>query len=112
MTPSEIRDATLSQLRAAKTQMMSNRWLAAVKTKTPDERTLAAETLFKIQDAILELTNAELAGIRDDLLANEAELTTGRQALATALGDLKKVKTVLNAASGLLAVVGRIISLV
>ena len=77
MAPSELRRQTISQLRKTFLAMMSPRWDRALEGKSDARLTEAARTLLAVQRARLRLGNAKLAGIRDDLKANEADLASG-----------------------------------
>ena len=111
MTPAGIRNATLSQLREARTEMLSAEWMLALEGQEQKTRTDAAKQLMRVQHAIQQLENTELAKIRDDLQANEKDLAKGTARLGKALKKLNQVKSVLNAASGLLGVVAKIVPL-
>ena len=111
MNASTQRHATLKQLRDARKQMLSTRWVLALEGQDGETRTLAARTLLDIQNAIRRLENQQLAEISDALRANEKDLTDGRQRLDRALGNLGQVTGVLNAAAKFLGVVGRIVRL-
>jgi len=111
MTPAEIRNATLSQLRAARTDMLSAEWTLALEGKDAKTQKEAAQRFLRVHHAVQQLENAELAKIRDALLENEKELAKGTARLGKALKNLSQVKTVLNAASSLLGVVAKIVPL-
>lgn len=112
MTPAEIRDATLSQLRAARTAMFSAEWMLSLEGKDKQTQTNAAKQLLRVHHAIQQLENAELATIKDDLLKNEEDLANGRVKLGNALRTLNRVKSVLNALSGLLGVIAKVAKLI
>jgi hypothetical protein len=109
MTAEEIHDMTLGQLRAARLKMMSAPWLIELK-KNPDKKSEAADALLRVNSAILELENAEMASIRDDLLANEAELQEGITDLEGALQTVAGIGTALTAATKLLDIVARVVT--
>jgi hypothetical protein len=71
----------------------------------------AERQFLTTQRARVRLGNAELKEIRDKLKANEQALADGRAALDEALGTLQQVQRVLEAATALLRVVGRVITL-
>lgn len=108
-TPSEIRTDTLNVLRQAKQQLNSPTWISALEEQSPETRRDAAMRLLDVQSAKLRLEIAELAAIRDGLVANESELASGRTALTTALDGLEKVAKVLEAIRGLIGVVQRVL---
>jgi hypothetical protein len=109
--PSETRKQTLQQLRETFLRMSSPDWDLALLGKPEAVQTQAALEYARVQRARLRLGNAELADIRDKLIANEKDLEKGRQRLRKALNDLNKVKTVLGAVSSFLDVVGRVVAL-
>lgn len=111
MSPSEIRDATLSQLRAARTAMMSARWTLSLEDKDKETKEEAAKQLLQVHHTIQKLENTELSGIRDKLLENDGELAKGREALENALKSLNKTKEVLGAVDSLLKIVARVVPL-
>ncbi len=112
MAPSELRRQTISQLRKTFLAMMSPRWDRALEGKSDARLTEAARTLLAVQRARLRLGNAKLAGIRDDLKANEADLASGITALNRSLKKLGDVKAVLATTTSLLRTVGRIVDIV
>ena len=112
MAPSELRRQTISQLRKTFLSMMSPRWDRALEGKSEARLTEAARALLAVQRARLRLGNARLAGIRDDLRANEADLVSGMTDLSRSLKKLGDVKVVLAATTSLLRTVGRIVDIV
>lgn len=111
MNATEQRKATLKQLRVARKEMLSSRWMLALEDEDEETRSAAARMLLDIGHAIRRLENEQLADIRDALVANEEHLTEGRRRLEGALEDLERVTKVLSAAAKLLGVVGRIVNL-
>jgi hypothetical protein len=108
MAPNEILKETLASLRETRRKLMSQDWHDAIEGKAPAERRKAAMALFQVQEALLVLGNAELAAIRDKLKENEKELLKGTKNLYKALGNLKRVKKVLETITALLKVAARI----
>lgn len=111
MNATELRNATLKQLRGARTQMLSSRWVLVLENEDEETRNTAAQVLLEIQHAIRRLENQQLAAIRDALVANEDRLTEGRRRLEGELKNLERVTEVLSAAAKFLGVVGRIVDL-
>lgn len=111
-TPSETRNQTLKQLRETFLKMSSPEWDLALLGKPQEVQTEAALEYARVQRARLRLGNAQLADIRDKLVANKKDLEKGRKRVAKALSDLRKVKTVLAAVSPFLDIVGRVVALV
>lgn len=112
MTPAEIRDATISQLRAARTEMLSADWMLSLEDKDKQTQTDAAKQFMRVQHAIQRLENEELAKIKDDLVKNEKDLAKGRDRLGKALKNLSRVEDVLNAVNSLLGVVSKVVKLI
>jgi hypothetical protein len=110
MSPSAIRNETLKQLRAARRSMLSARWTLRLADADAETRSEAAMKLLEVNHAILMLENRDLSEIRDALIENEEDLLAGTEALQSALKDLGKVKSALNAVSGVLAALGKVIS--
>lgn len=111
MSPSELRNAALKELRAARRAMLSARWTLSLEAVDPATREAAALELLRVNHAILKLENEQLAEIRDALVENEADLVAGTESLNKALRDLTEVKAVLGAVSGVLGVIGKIVTL-
>ena len=111
MAPSEIRRLTLRQLRGAKEAMLSLEFQLSRAQEPADVRRRAALAISNTQIGILKLRTAELADIREALLANEEALNKSAGALAKALENLNNVKEVIGAASAFLGVVGKIVKL-
>jgi hypothetical protein len=111
MTPDEIRKATLRSLQDTVTKMMSPEWDLYLDGQPPEVVEKAGPTLLATQRARLRLENAVLAEIADKLSKNEKELADGKTNLDKALSDLKNVQMVLDTASALLKVVGRVVAI-
>ncbi|MBI1850343.1 MAG: hypothetical protein HYR85_08375 [Planctomycetes bacterium] len=111
MTPAEIRDATIHQLRDTFLAMTSPEFLLDLDTATAAQRKDAARKLIMVQHARLSLDNEELVDMRDNLKANEADLETGRDQVGEALQDLKDVAAVLTAVGDLLDIVSKVVPL-
>ncbi len=112
MSASETLIDTLKGLRAARLDMMSTRWLFAIENKDDETKALAATTLLQTQHAIRKLENTQLSDIRDKLLENESALRDGIGNLESKRENLGRVKSVLSGITGLLGIVGRIVSLI
>lgn len=110
MAPYKIRDETVRQLRETVVKMMSPEWDLALLNKTEEEISRAGRVLLETQRARLHITNAVLADIRDSLIENEEGLLTGINGLKATLAKLRQVTQVLNAAEGLLSVVGKVLA--
>ena len=112
MTPTEIRRATLVQLRAAREDMMSTRWMLKLRTAAQQEKDDHARTLVKVQHAILELENKKLAEIRDALAENEDAISEGIDSLKKSLRKIEKVDKAIKAVGQFLQLVGKVAKLV
>ena len=112
MSASETLAATLTELRATRLDMMSTKWFLALETKDDDTKADAARKLLQTQHAIRKLENTQLADIRDKLIDNETDLQAGIDNLESKREKLNQVKSVLSAVTGLLGIVGRIITLI
>jgi hypothetical protein len=106
--PSEIRSATLQQLRAVREDMMSAEWDLSMSAQTAAVKTAAAKKLVNVERAILALENADLAAIRDKLVENEGDLLAGTAALARARQNLAKVQEVLQAVGVLISIAAKV----
>lgn len=106
--PGELKSMTLKELRAARKDMSSGPWKVSMQKQPPDVRRTAALRLADIEQAILSLGNAELAVIRDKLVANENDLLAGTGALARARANLARVQAYLEAAGQLLVIVAKV----
>lgn len=111
MAPSETRDRTLQELRRLRTAMMSAEWMLSLEAADEATRQAAARQLLRTQQAIVKLENAELAAIRDQLIANEAALAQGTADLRKALRKVAEVKQLLETAAAVLKIVGRVVAL-
>ena len=108
-TPSKSRDETLRILRGTRRDMSKAKWLMALKRQPKSVRREAAFHLLDTEQAILALGNAQLAAIRDKLIANEQNLRDGRDDLKKARENLNRVKTLLGKLSKLLDVVAKVV---
>ena len=111
MSPSEIRRETLRRLREAKGGMLSLEFQLNLEKEPADVRRQAALAISNTEIGILKLRTAELADIREDLLANEEELNKSADSLGKALANINKVKEVIGAAAAFLGVVGKVVKL-
>ncbi|XOF32836.1 MAG: hypothetical protein ACL93V_12525 [Candidatus Electrothrix sp. YB6] len=111
MEPSKNRELTIKCLHKAVLEMMSFEWHQEVANLPETERKEASLRAMKCFNAKDKLVNAQLKDIRDKLEQNEDALTTERKKLEDALKDLKQVKDILEAASSLLSVVAKVVTL-
>jgi hypothetical protein len=111
-SPSQSKKLILQELRRTRRDMLSTEWLLAVKKQPKPVRRKAAFQLLNVEQAILELGNAQLAEIRNKLIANEKDLRQGRENLEKARKKLTQVTTVLGKIEKLLGVVGKVVRFV
>lgn len=107
----DLYSSTLEQLNQILVTMLSPEWDAALQEVSPSERQAALRSMLRVQHARLVLGNAILQEIAEDLKENEASLVAGKKAVQSALDRLESVSNVLTAVSGLIDVVGRIVTL-
>lgn len=111
--PSKTKNDVLKELRATRRDMISAAWIISLKNQPENVRRNAAFKLSDTQQAILALANAQLAKIRDKLMANEVELRNGRDALAKGEAEPReKVETVLQALGQFLTTVAKVVKFV
>ncbi len=101
-----------SALTDALERMDSDEFLDALEELTPDERNAAAITRGEVFRAWRRLNNQQLDEIREQLVANEAELRKATEELVEARAGVEKVAAFLNTANQFLNVAARFISLV
>jgi hypothetical protein len=110
-TPGEIRNQLLRDLRGARAQLMSAEWLSMIREAPKPQKQSAADNLMKIQLALLDLENEELATFREELAANEDDIVASTQSMQSALDRLQSTTKVLQAVTSFLGVVARIVTL-
>lgn len=110
-TPGEIRDQALSDLRALLRGMTDPEYLLSLDDATSAVKKEAALKLLATHHARVKLENEALAGIRDKLVENEDDFADATQEINTALRTLDDVKTVLKAATALLNVLAKVLTL-
>lgn len=108
----DIRLATLRDLRATRTAMLSATWVFKIEKSDAAAQKEAAAALFRVQLTIRKLEDAQLADIRDRLLENERDLEKRRAELATALQNLAKVKNLLTKVGAVLTVIGKVVDII
>jgi hypothetical protein len=108
MTPAEIRDQILRQLRAARNEMTLPERVLALEDADAATKKQAAQDLLNTHHKIQELENAELAEIRDKLVQNEKELASAGAKLESTLDGVKTLKAYLTALAKFLEIVARV----
>lgn len=109
MTPTDLYSAALASLTSARAAMLSAEWQAELDNETPADRLASSQALIAVQQAILNLTNASLSNIADQMVANGADLSKNTAALNQALKDITRVKTIIGGAASLVATVAKIL---
>lgn len=112
MEPSEIQQETVASLQETVVRMNSLEFDTALGQQPPDLALRARKERQRVQYARLALENAQLAAIRDQLLAHDAPLAQGRQQVAAALQNLQRVEDVVNTVASFVDIVGRVVALV
>ncbi len=107
--PVQIKQESLSTLRATRHSMSSARWLMVMKKRSLEERREAALKRMAVEQMILTLGNKNLTEIRAKLKENETELHAARAALIKARGKLNYVKAMLGAVTRMLDVLSQVI---
>lgn len=111
MTPSELKKATLSNLRSLQETLNSSEWILALEDEKEDAtRHEAALLLLNVNRAKVRLENTALADVRDALIANEPALNTGRKDMEKALEKPEKVAKVLEKATAYLGTVTQVLA--
>ena len=108
MPPEKVLEQTLACLRQTRRPLLSSEWDDEISGRTPEEKRSAAETLSKVQKALLSLENTEIASIRDRLRENENALTDGTHKLNEVLTNLQDVKKVIATVNALLQIAARL----
>lgn len=108
MPPEKLLEQTLACLRLTRRALLSSEWDNQIAARTPEEKRSAAETLSKVQKALLALENTELAAIRDRLRENENDLISGTNKLNEALANLADVKKVIDTVNALVQIAARV----
>jgi len=111
-TPAELRNATISELRAARKAMVDPEFLLALEGKSEAVKKDAAAKMLAIELARLKLENAALTAIKDELKKNEAELLEGMKGLKKAQDNLANVAKVLTAIGQVLGVVVKVLAVI
>ena len=111
LTPEEIKNMTVEQLRAFREKTLTIEWSMAKQDASQDDRRVAARAAIQAHQAILALGNAELENIGDQLAANGPALRKGTEELKSALKDIESLKGTLGAVKAVLSVVGKIVSI-
>ena len=111
MAPYELRNLTVSQLGKIRNSMLSAEYMWESKKLPPEKQQESGILLHRVQMAFLDMRNAELTSIRDQLSALEPELTDGVNAVQQVLADLKKTEDILAVVAGFLDITTRILSL-
>jgi DNA repair exonuclease SbcCD ATPase subunit len=111
MAPYELKKLTVQELGKTRNAMASPEYLWEIEKLSAEKQRESALLQHQVQLAHLKMRTAELAAIRDQLIANEEGLNHGIESVQTVLADLKKVEQILETVTVFLTVVGKVISL-
>lgn len=111
MAPFELKKLTVQELGKTRNAMASPGYLWEVAELPPEKQKESALLQHQVQLAHLKMRTAELADIRDKLVANEESLTAGIGTMEKVLTNLKKVEEILAAVTSFLNVVGKVVDL-
>jgi len=112
MPPHKLRDELLLTLRALQRGMSELEFLLKLEKQDNSVKKEAAKISLNVSMAIVRIVNEDLSDIRDSLRANESTLKNATKKMRAELDELEKVKKVLRAASKLVEVTARIVSLI
>jgi hypothetical protein len=108
---SQVYANTLGALTKARDSMLTLDWHVELNTATPEQQRAAARTLISLENAIMTLSNARLSEIAQKMSESQVELSTATEGIQEAEQTLDNIVGFLNAAAKLLAVVGKVVTL-
>lgn len=108
-SPGNIKKNTLQTLRGTRRDMSRAKFLLALKRQPKTVRRKAALARMDVEQAILAMGNAKIAGIGKKLKANESALKKGTTELKVARRKLNRVKAVLGKVDALLKIVAKVV---
>ncbi len=109
LPPHKLRDAMKRSLKETLERMDSDEYVFALDALPEADRNAALITRGELFRTWRQLSNLELASIRDELVRNEAELRKATDQLNAAIQNLAKVEKVLKAATAFLAAASKAI---
>jgi hypothetical protein len=112
LSPHELRNAMRSTLKAALEQMDSDAFHDAWEELSAEEQKAADVTRVELYRTWRRLNNQQLDEIREQLIANEADLRRATGELAAARLEVLKVTAYLETANQFLNVASRLIAVV
>ena len=112
MAPYELKGLTVKQLGEIRNAMSAPEYLLEIMKLPLEKQRESGLKQHQVQLSYLLMRDKELSDIRDKLVANETDLTNGITRVQEVLADLKKTEEILNAVTGFLKIVGKIIPLV
>ena len=89
MAPYELKGLTVKQLGEIRNAMADLKYILEVEKLPLEKRKESAWILSQVQSAFLKIRQIELSSIRDQLIANETDLTAGIGQIQKVLADLK-----------------------
>lgn len=111
LAPHERKRKTLKELRAARIAMSEFKFTDALRSESDSVKTQAALTKLNVIAAIRDLENAELANIRDELIAMGGDLDAATKAMQASLKALEQTRQVLATVQSVLSLVARLVPL-
>ncbi len=111
MAPYELKNLTVRRLGEIRNAMLTLEYMWEFQKLPPEKQHEGGLYLHRVQMAFIVMRAAELNSIRDQLVALEAELIDGANAVQQVLGDLKKTENIMAVVAGFLNITGRILSL-
>jgi len=108
---SDLYSSLLAALTAARSNILSPAWQAALDQQSPDVRIAAGKAGMDLQGAILTLSNTSLSDIAAQMQENETDLTSATNGLTQALQDITKVQSILSSITKAITIVGKIVKL-
>lgn len=107
----DLYTATLKCLGDSLVAMTSAEWDAMILNATSETRRDSALLMLRVQEARLGLSNSLLTEISTEMKANEVPLRQGIKRVQSALDRFDSVERVLKGITGVLSIVGRIVTL-
>jgi hypothetical protein len=112
MAPFELKGLTAKQLGEIRNAMADLTYILEVEKLPLEKRKESAWIHSQVQSTYLKIRQTELSAIRDLLIANETDLTTGIGQVQIVLADLKKTEEIMSQVTGFLKIVGRIVTII
>ena len=108
----DFRGKTLAQLEALRTQMTSADWQMRVMSCSAAEQDQNSDLQILLDARIAQLEDVQFAQIQKNIDACQVELNDAITGVQNALSDIEDVGQLLSAATELLTVVGKVLTVV